>query len=451
MQPTAAPGGHPARLLWVGQLLAELRTGIAAEFPPLWVLGEIRDLHRAASGHCYFHLVDEDAQLRCACFRRDLQRIPFDLEDGLEVLAYGAVDIYPARGDLQLIARQIEPRGRGALQLALEQLRRRLEAAGLFAAERKRPLPPYPLCVGLVTSPHGAALRDVLRVASERAPSPRFLLAPTRVQGTGSEFEIVEALQSLAAVGGVDLILLVRGGGSLEDLAAFNTEIVAQAIARCPIPVVSGVGHETDWSIADLVADARAATPSQAAATALPDRTHSAATVAVLRDNARRAVATQLARQRSHLDEQRRALRRASPMARLAERRLRLRRAEDALPRVARGRLARQRERLTARQRALLRTTPRTAVERYRARGHTALGALENSLRRRIAAARGRTTRGVSLLHSLSPLAVLARGYAIARRSRDGRIVRRPDDVAPGDELSLRLHGGELPVQVKSQ
>ena len=435
----------------MGQFLAELRAGIAAEFPPLWLLGEIRDLHRAASGHAYFHLEDEGARVRCACFRRDLERIPFELEDGLEALAYGAVDVYPARGDLQLIVRDVEPRGRGAHQLALEQLRRRLEASGLFAPERKRPLPPHPRCVGLVTSPHGAALRDVLRVAAERAASVRFLLAPTRVQGPGAELEIVEALQSLVAAGAVDLILVVRGGGSLEDLAAFNTEVVAQALARCPLPVVTGVGHETDWSIADFVADARAATPSLAATLALPDRSHTAARVATLQRGARRALAARLARERAHLAGQRRALRRLSPVARLAEHRARLLRAGEALPRATRAELARRRERLAARRRALVRASPRAAVERDRAQNRAALRALEASLRQCIAAARGRSRRAISLLDSLSPLAVLARGYAIARRVRDGRVVRQPGDVQRGDRLSLLLHGGELSVEVRSR
>ncbi len=260
------------RILGVGQLIAGLQGLLEQRVGRVWVTGEISNLHQARSGHAYFTLKDEGGQLRAALFRGNASRIRFELEEGLEVVAEAEVSIYAARGDLQLIVRQLEPLGVGALQLAFEQLRKRLAAAGLFDAERKRPIPAFPRRLGLVTSPTSAAIRDVLQVAARRFPATPILISPTLVQGDAAPDQIAAAIARLAEVPDVDAILLVRGGGSLEDLWAFNTEVVAHAIARSRIPVVAGVGHETDLTIADLVADLRAPTPSAAAMQVLPDR-----------------------------------------------------------------------------------------------------------------------------------------------------------------------------------
>jgi exodeoxyribonuclease VII large subunit len=396
----AAPVGP--RVFRVGELAGALAALLDEAVGRVWVVGEISNLRRAGSGHCWFTLKDGDAQLRAVLFRGDADRLPFEIEDGLAVLAFADVSLYAARGDLQLVVRQLEPRGRGALRLAFEQLRARLEAEGLFAAEHKRPLPAFPRAVGVVTSLQAAALHDVLEVTAARWPSVPLLVAAARVQGEGAEVEIVEALQALASRREVEVILLVRGGGSLEDLWTFNGEILARAIARCPVPVVAGVGHETDVTIADLAADARAPTPSAAAALVVPDRRALAARLEAGRRRLEAAIDARMAAARARLRARAAALRHLSPTARLEARRERLSRA-------------------TARLRAAERAA--------------------------LAARRGRLALAVGRLDSLSPLAVLARGYAIATRA-DGRIVRHGADVAAGDALEVRLARGRLEVRV---
>ena len=341
--------------------------------------------------------------MRAALFRSAARRLAFEPENGLEVIVYADVTVYEARGDLQLVVRELEPRGAGALQLAFEQLRRRLEAEGLFAAARKRGLPRLPACLGVVASPTSAALRDVLQIAARRFPAARILIAPTRVQGEGAELEIAAALDALAGQVGIDVVLLVRGGGSLEDLRAFNSEAVARAIVRSAVPVVTGVGHEVDISIADLAADVRAPTPSAAAELALPDRATLFTLLARDFQRARRALSKRLDEATALLARERDALRALAPSAQLLARRERLGAASRALVRAAQARL-----------------------ERARAG---------------VAGLAGR-------LESLSPLGVLTRGYAIVRRLRDGAIVRAAGDVEPGDRVSLRVAEAEIEAAV---
>ena len=392
-------------VLSVTQLVAALRGLVEQGIGRVWVVGEVSNLRRAGSGHCYFTLKDEGAQLRAVLFRGAAGRLPFEPADGLQLVAFGDVTLYEPRGDLQLVVRHLEPRGRGALQLAFEQLRARLEREGLFDAARKRPVPTHPRVVGIVTSPSAAALRDVIQVSGRRSPATPLLISPTRVQGEGAGAEIARALDRLAERPEVDVILLVRGGGSLEDLWAFNSEEVARAIVRARVPVVSGVGHEIDLTIADLAADARAPTPSAAAALVLPDR--EAERVRLERDLRRLLGAMRAALQRaaSRFAQGRDALRMLAPRARLAAQRARLLAALHGLERGARA-----------------------AQERGRAR---------------LAAAAGR-------LDSLSPLAVLGRGYAIVWREADGRVLRRAADAAPGEGLRLRLAEGELRAEVSA-
>ncbi len=391
------------RVFTVSELCGGLRELLEEELGRVLVVGEVRDLHRARSGHSYFTLADDASRLRVALFRGTAARIPFDPEEGLEVVVDGTLTVYTARGDLQLIARSLEPRGRGALQLAFEQLRARLEAEGLFDPDEKRPLPEMPTRVGVVTSPTGAAVRDVIQVSGHRFPSTPLLLSPTRVQGDGADREIAQALARLSRVPDLDVVLLVRGGGSLEDLMAFNSEPVARAIRACPVPVISGVGHEVDVTIADLAADARAPTPSAAAALALPDRAALGSTLA--RDVRRLAAATEGA---------------------VARARQRLTRAEaDLAARSPRARLAARRGRLDSAVRALRRAGPGLAgAHRARLRG---------------AAAR---------LEALSPLGVLGRGYALATRAADGRLVRAASDVEVGDVVRVRTAAAEVEAEV---
>lgn len=390
-------------ILGVGQLIAGLSGLIQQHVGRVWVAGEISNLHHARSGHTYFTLKDEDGQIRAALFRGNAARVRFELEEGLEVVAEAEVSIYAARGDLQLIVQTLEPRGMGALQLAFEQLRRRLDAAGLFALERKRSIPTHPRRVGVVTSPTSAAVQDVLKVAGRRFPAIPILISPTRVQGDEAPAEIAAAIGRLATSTDVDVILLVRGGGALEDLWAFNTEVVAEAIAASPIPIVSGVGHETDTTIADLVADVRAPTPSAAAMLAIPDRV---------------------------------------PLAGLVDRDLR--RLVASIQRqigIHHDRVARLRAVLRAR-------SPQLRVALARTREARARAAAESAIRRRMDLNRRRLSETATRLDALSPLAVLGRGYAIARRESDGRIVRAAGDVSLGDRLELRLAGGQIGVEV---
>ena len=326
-------GGEPEpRVAYsVSGLNRLVRELLDASLPPLWVTGEVANWKRSHRGHCYFTLKDANAQVRCALFASDARRLPADPEEGMRVRAYGTVTLYEARGDYQLVVRELEARDSGGLwRLAFERLRQKLEAEGLLSPERKRPLPRSPHRVGVVTSPVGAALHDVLRVLEQRAPWTTVVVSPARVQGDGAEREIAAALDRLAVHGQVDVVIVGRGGGSVEDLWAFNREEVARAIVRCPVPVVSAVGHEVDVTIADLVADHRAATPSAAAERVVLDH-----------QDVRRQVATAAARLdgalRRRLDDRRRALARALDALSacmgdgLERRRTRLGRAADKL------------------------------------------------------------------------------------------------------------------------
>lgn len=389
----------------VGAFLAAVNTLLEDQVGRVWIVGQVSNLHRASSGHIYFTLKDEEGQIRAALFRSAARRVPFDLEEGLEIVVCADVGIYAARGDLQLVVRDVEPRGRGGLQLAFEQLRRRLEDEGLFDAARKRELPAFPRCIGVVTSPTSAAVRDVIQVARHRFPATPLVISPTRVQGEGVEEEIADALDAIGEWGRVDLVLLVRGGGSLEDLWCFNTEVVARAIERCPVPVVTGVGHETDFTIADLVADLRAPTPSAAVALVLPDGRALASELGRAFARLGAASRVQLDRARTELRREGEALRILAPSKQLAARRARLRSASRALLREARSQLQRRRAELAA-----------TAAR----------------------------------LESLSPLAVLARGYAIVRRASDGLVVRRAEQLTRGERLRIRLSEALVEASVES-
>jgi len=273
---SAAPDGGPPgssreAAISVSGLNAAARRLLEDAFPPLWVVGEVANWRRVSSGHCYFSLRDEDAQISCVMWRSDARRLPTDPEEGMEVLAHGEVSLYEVRGTYQLIVRALEARGEGLWRLAFERLKRKLAAEGLLDEARKRPLPRVPLRVGVVTSRTGAALRDVITVVRRRAPWTRILVSDCRVQGDGAADEIVRALDRLVRDGRVEVIVVTRGGGSVEDLWAFNEEPVARAVAACPVPVISAVGHEIDVTITDLVADVRAPTPSAAGEMAVPD------------------------------------------------------------------------------------------------------------------------------------------------------------------------------------
>ena len=438
MAPTEPPlaAGRPERRIYsVADLLRGLRALVEDSVGRVWVGGETSNVFMAASGHHYFTLKDGDAQIKCALFRNDARRVPFELENGLELLLLAEPSIYEPRGELQLVVREVEPRGEGALQLAFEQLRRRLEAEGLFDEAHKRPLPAHPRRVGVVTSTGAAALRDVIQVSGRRAPATPLLLSPTPVQGQGAELEIAAALRRVVTQPEVDVVLLVRGGGSLEDLWCFNTEPVVRAIAGSPVPVVSGVGHETDLSLADLAADVRAPTPSAAAMLALPDRVALGERLQAARQRLEGAARGAVDGRAERLERSVAALRVLAPSARLRAQQQRLRAALRALLRAAEGDRADRRRRV---RRAVERLSgARPTTEGLRARERAATRALVRSVARDVDRRRARLATLAAQLDSLSPLAVLGRGYAVARRSGDDRILREPGDLAAGESFSL--------------
>jgi exodeoxyribonuclease VII large subunit len=290
-------------------LNAAARHLIEGVFPAVWVNGEISSFTRAKSGHCYFNLRDRDSQIRCVMWRPDARRLPTQPAEGMEVRALGKLTIYEGRGEFQLVVSELEARGEGLWKLAYDRLRVKLEMEGLTSPARKRPIPPHPSCVGVVTSSAGAALRDVISVIRRRAPWTRIVLSAARVQGEGAADEVAAAIRRIGAAGCADVLIVGRGGGSTEDLWAFNEEAVARAIAESPVPVISAVGHETDFTIADLVADLRAPTPSAAAEAAVPDRASLRRELSELRERMGRCVGEQVAGCRERLFEARMDLR----------------------------------------------------------------------------------------------------------------------------------------------
>ncbi|MDB4951147.1 MAG: Exodeoxyribonuclease 7 large subunit, partial [Gemmatimonadetes bacterium] len=303
-----ADAGFPAakrarQASWtVGEVNAAARDLVEGYFPPMWVAGEVSNFTKARSGHCYFTLRDRDAQLRCVMWRDDARRLPTQPAEGMEVRALGRLTVYPSRGEFQLGVAELEAKGEGLWKLAFQQLHTKLEAEGLTSPLRRRPIPRHPACVGIVTSSAGAALHDVVTVIRRRAPWTRIVLSAARVQGEGAAQEVADAIRRIGRAGCADVLIVGRGGGSVEDLWAFNEEVVARAIAECPVPVISAVGHETDVTIADLVADLRAPTPSAAAEAAVPDGEHVRAELAALSVRLSSGVRLRVAAERRRAD-----------------------------------------------------------------------------------------------------------------------------------------------------
>ena len=434
------------RILSVSQLTGRLKDLIEAEFGNVWIWGEISNLRRPASGHVYLTLKDEAAQMRAVMFRVQTRYLDFEPADGQEVLVRGRLTVYEPRGDYQIILDYMEPRGEGALRLAFEKLKGRLAAEGLFDEARKKSLPFMPRRVALVTSPTGAAVRDFIRLARERFENAVLSVYPVRVQGQGAAEEIAGAIGDLNAWGGFDVIVLTRGGGSLEDLWAFNEEIVARAVAASRIPVVSAVGHEVDFSISDFVADARAATPSAAAALVFRDKQALLDHLRGLRARMAAGVHGRLQLARERLAHQKTRL--GDPRRVFADRRLKLDDLSEEL-------IDRTRRLLSEHGRALLSARARLAPAEPRARLRVNRSALESRRRELIGAgrlhlerARDRTAAMAGRLGDLSPLRVLERGYAIARQGPEKRTVRSSTQVAAGERLDLLLGEGELLVIV---
>jgi exodeoxyribonuclease VII large subunit len=438
------------RRIWaVRDLVTQVRELVEQEYGDIWVEGEISNFRPAPSGHLYFTLKDADAQLPIVLFRRQAMLLRFRPEDGLHVLVRGRVSVYEQRGQLQLVAETMEPVGAGSLQLAFEQLKQRLKAEGLFDAARKRPLPLFPHTVGIVTSPTGAVIRDFLNIVGRRHSGLNVLVYPASVQGDSAPTEIEDALDRLNAAGLVDLIVLARGGGSLEDLAAFNSERVARAIASSRLPVVSAVGHETDFTIADFAADLRAPTPS-AAAELITEAQHKIAEhLATQSHRLERAARFQLlqARQRLTRLPASRAESRVTTLLHRLDQRLddAIGRLDDALAALVRLRHNRVAE-LAA---AVLRHDPRQHLARARERLAETRARLDRCLDRMMASSSASLNALDARLHSLSPLAVLDRGYALVL-SADGSLVRSAVQIAAGDRLTTRLADGSFMSRVES-
>ncbi|HLI85382.1 MAG TPA: exodeoxyribonuclease VII large subunit [Bryobacteraceae bacterium] len=435
------------RIFTVSELNSAIAAVLGEEFGDLWVSGEISGVRLATSGHYYFTLKEREAQVRCVAFRSAHRYWKFKPRDGLAVLARGRLDVYEARGEYQLLVESLEPQGYGALQLAFEQLKKKLAAEGLFAAARKRPLPRFPRRIGIVTSPRGAAIADLIQILSRRFPGIHVRLYPALVQGEGSVEEVRRGIEYFSRTQWPDVLIVARGGGSLEDLWTFNEEAIARAIAACRVPVVSAVGHETDVTIADFVADLRAPTPSAAAELVAPLRDDVLERIAVARAKAAQALRYRLAILERRLRQQgiERALnilhrRIGRNLQRIDEQEYRMRERLRALI-AARERNRRALE--TRLRRFDMR--PRLAADRRRMESAHA-GALNQ-----IAAHLARRRRGWEQLSTklaqLSPLRILERGYAIV--SSDGRILKDAAEAPAGSELHVRLAKGELDATVR--
>ncbi|HVO18495.1 MAG TPA: exodeoxyribonuclease VII large subunit [Anaeromyxobacter sp.] len=430
----------------VSELTRALRNALEPRFRDVWVAGEVANLRRQASGHLYLSLKDGEAVISAVLWATQARRLKFALAEGQEVLARGFVEIYPPHGKYQLILQEVEPRGAGAHALLLQQVKERLQQDGLLDPARKRPLPFLPGRIGVATSPTGAALRDFLRVLHARFPSLAVLVAPCRVQGEGAAGSVAAAVGALCRAG-VDLVVVTRGGGSQEELAAFDDERLARVLAACPVPVVSAVGHEVDVTVADLVADVRAATPTHAAQLVAPVREELRASLSALRARLERAAASGVASRRQLL----RALRAEilDPAHVLSRERHRLDDLTHRAGAAARGPFRRRREALEALRGRLSRLEPRAHLRALRQRAEAAgrrLAAWQAAWFRREAL---RVERLAARLEPANVAKLLARGFALVLR--DGRLLARSADAAPGEAVRIALGAGWLDAEVTAR
>jgi exodeoxyribonuclease VII large subunit len=442
-------GRRPA--LTVSELTDRIQGVLETEFFDVWVEGEISNLKRADSGHIYFSLKDEKAHLAATVWKSDARRLRFRPENGMHVLARGSIRVYPPRGTYQVAVQLLEPLGKGSLAQAFEELKKKLEEEGLFAAERKRPLPMLPRRIGVVTSPTGAVIRDILRVLSRRYANLEVLLYPARVQGEGAAAEIAQGLRVLNGLGGLDVVILARGGGSLEDLWPFNEETVARAIAASRIPTISAVGHETDFTIADFVADVRAPTPSAAAERVIQAKEELEARIGALQDRLAAGLRLKLTTTRARVEgaaahrvfaaERGRLHVKAQQVDEMA------RRAERALL----GSLDRGRER----HRRLRERAEAFRWDRQIASRRERLVHRSDRLRALLQGAMDQRRAGLAHLagqmEALSPLAVLGRGYALVWDEEAGALLRNATDTVEGRPLRIRLHRGVIHATVESK
>ncbi len=431
----------------VSQLTAEIKHCLERDFAFLWIEGEVSNLRLPGSGHLYFTLKDEAAQIRAVMFRLQNRLLQFEPADGLQVIGYGRLSVYEPRGEYQLILEYLEPKGRGALQLAFEQLKEKLAGEGLFDPARKKPLPFLPQKIGIVTSPTGAAIRDILQILNRRYANVHVLIYPVRVQGTGAAQEIAEAIDELNQWPDMDVLIVGRGGGSLEDLWAFNEEVVARAIFRSRIPVLSAVGHEIDFTIADFVADLRAPTPSAAAELVVRNKEELVQSLRSLQSRLGLAIQDDLLGMKERLSLL--AARLIDPRRRLADLRLRL---DDLWNRLSHGALqatARKKDLFRMKWEHLMLLHPRRRIEESTDRLIQLRKELAFTLRGTLHLLRQKTEGIVGKLGTLSPLSVLQRGYSIARLLPSQKIIRQARDLRPDDRVQVKVHQGSFIAQVK--
>jgi exodeoxyribonuclease VII large subunit len=434
-------------ILTVSQLTAEIKTLLERNFEHLWVEGEVSNLRLPGSGHLYFTLKDESAQIRAVMFRTQNRLLKFQPEDGLQVVGYGRLTVYEPRGEYQIVLDYLEPKGLGALQLAFDQLKEKLSREGLFDPARKKPLPPLPQKIGIVTSPTGAAIRDILQIINRRFANVHILLYPVRVQGVGAAQEIARAIDELGQWPGLDVMIVGRGGGSLEDLWAFNEEPVARAIHRSPVPVVSAVGHEIDFTIADFVADLRAPTPSAAAELVVRNKVELVQTLESLGRRLSQTVRINLESRQERLSSL--VYRLTDPRKRVSDQRLHLDDLSSRLATSIQQSLGRRIDRFRMKVESLTLLHPGKRVTDYSHR--------LSQLHRRLAVAgrssmrfyRQRVEVAAGRLQSLSPLAVLERGYGIARVLPSREIIRDASRLRVDDRVNVKVHRGDFVARVE--
>jgi exodeoxyribonuclease VII large subunit len=456
-EPEPEPAAPPApatpavrRPLTVTELTIKIRDLLEGELFEVWVEGELSNCRVWNTGHLYFTLKDEATQLRGFMFRSALRYLKFKPADGTRVIARGKISVYEPKGEYQLVCEHLEPQGLGALQLAFDQLKKRLQAEGLFDAARKRPLPALPRKIGVITSLDGAAIRDIIKVLRRRYANVQLVIRPARVQGDGASIEIAQALRQIGRVPNVDVVIVGRGGGSIEDLWAFNEENVARAIARSPVPVISAVGHETDFTIADFVADVRAPTPSAAAELVVARKDEFCARIDRLQDRLRAAARGRVQRwsRRVHTAETRPAF--AGLPARVAMRGRHTAELTHALARLVRAGLASRHRRLQQLARQLTTFDAGRRLAEIRTKLVAVDGRMRSAANRRRDRAHAQLQHAAGRLETLSPLAVLGRGYAVAWNADKTRVLRDASTVAPGDTVHVRLEKGELECEARS-
>lgn len=446
----AAPTTAATRRVYsVSELTARIKSLLEERFPFVWIQGEISNLRIPGSGHCYFTLKDEKAQIAAVMFRSQGRQLKFTPEDGMSVIGFGRVTVYEPRGSYQIILEYLEPAGIGALQLAFEQLRQRLAAAGYFDAERKRRLPLLPRKIAVVTSPTGAVVRDIITVATRRNPRVQLMIVPVRVQGAEAEGEIVSAIELLNRRADADVMILARGGGSLEDLQAFNSERVAVAIFNSQIPVVSAVGHETDFTIADFVADLRAPTPSAAAEMVVPDYQYLQRSITSLTDGMVSSIRRHVVRCRERLFALRQRL--VDPRRRIQMAWMRLDDLNGRLTRRIAERIERERERVAMLTLRLSARTPEKLIAQNKEKLAIAVKNINQYIKLKITSNRYQLQSIISKLEALSPMAVLRRGYSITRTVPEGRVVCDSEGVEPDQRVEVLLSRGALLCRVEER